>query len=570
MGIDYQAVPPGVDPDTWTGFTPDYARVGPDIHGNMVVDNTTNGMFIRIDTPAGDQLEQLTVSGRFDDTDIVHVVAENLVIGSTPGGPMERIDGTLMARTDAQLVVDPGIIVKLDGARINVGISAQLIAEGDADRDVIFTALLDDRFGAGGTSETSNPGEQLDRDPLPGDWGGIYVSPGARISVDHALVAFGGGLTRVEGSFAGFNALEIHQAEAARITNSTFDQNARGVGGQAEPQRAGRGANGPATIFVRGTQPVLLGNVIQGTTGAGAGVISIDPNSLNYEFLPDYGRSRGTIDRFMQFDDNQGPLIRGNVLGGNTINGMVVRPRRADDRRASGTTPISCTSCWIRSSCRTSTVMVDCGWRAAPTESLVVKLAGPDAGFVTTGLPLENADRIGGVLHVAGQPGRPVVFTALADDTVGAGQDPQGRPQTDTDEGIEIRPVREEEPGSFQVDLNFGPLIRANQEVVAAAERAARVFERLIQDPITITIDVEFEPDLTIVPDGIATLVEPETALISFDTVRSAMVRDAQDHEDFVNGLPAGTTSPLLSRIPPRTRSRWRTRSRSPTPTPRR
>jgi hypothetical protein len=50
-------------------------------------------------------------------------------------------------------------------------------------------------------------------------------------------------------------------------------------------------------------------------------------------------------------------------------------------------------------------------------------------------------DRIGGVLHVVGQPGFPVVLTSIHDDTVGAGLQPDGKPQTDTNNnGIRTAP----------------------------------------------------------------------------------------------------------------------------------
>ena len=38
-----------------------------------------------------------------------------------------------------------------------------------------------------------------------------------------------------------------------------------------------------------------------------------------------------------------------------------------------------------------------------------------------------------GSLRVVGQPGFPVVMTSIRDDSVGAGFDPNGRVQTDTD-----------------------------------------------------------------------------------------------------------------------------------------
>ena len=70
---------------------------------------------------------------------------------------------------------------------------------------------------------------------------------------------------------------------------------------------------------------------------------------------------------------------------------------------------------------------------SSTTASLVVKLSGANAGFTATGTLLEITDRVGGTLQVIGQPGHPVVLTSLADDTVGAGFDPNGNPMVDTD-----------------------------------------------------------------------------------------------------------------------------------------
>ena len=38
-------------------FTTDYLRVGPDVDFNTIVENTTNGLFIRVTTPAGTQID---------------------------------------------------------------------------------------------------------------------------------------------------------------------------------------------------------------------------------------------------------------------------------------------------------------------------------------------------------------------------------------------------------------------------------------------------------------------------------------------------------------------------------
>src|SRR5205085_164535 len=76
-------------------YNVDYARVGPEIHGNHMVlkensktfSNSLNGLFVRSTAlPGSAAPDGLTVAGRFDDTDIVHIVAENLTITGTPGG----------------------------------------------------------------------------------------------------------------------------------------------------------------------------------------------------------------------------------------------------------------------------------------------------------------------------------------------------------------------------------------------------------------------------------------------------------------------------------------------------
>ncbi|MCG8649021.1 MAG: cyclic nucleotide-binding protein, partial [Pirellulales bacterium] len=71
-------------------FTPDYTRVGPEIFGNFISDNSFNGLFIRVATRTGATLETISTSARFDDTDITHILPENLVIEGTAGGPILR------------------------------------------------------------------------------------------------------------------------------------------------------------------------------------------------------------------------------------------------------------------------------------------------------------------------------------------------------------------------------------------------------------------------------------------------------------------------------------------------
>ena len=519
LGVDYQETP----------FTPDYDRVGPDIRGNHLVNNSINGMFIRISTPATEELERMTVTGRWDDTDVVHVVPENLIIEGRAGGLVEEA-GELRSRTDAGLKIDPSIVVKLDGSRIEASFGAQLLAEGLAGQEIIMTSLQDVRYGAGGTFRTNSPNGEDVSAPEPGDWGGIYIAPTSQASIDYAVIAYGGGLTRVEGSFAGFNAVETRQG-FLRLTHSVLENNADGRGGQSEPTREGRGVNESATIFVRGAQPIIAANVMRGNDTPNAAAISINVNSLNHELKPDIGRATGPIEVIEGVDDNRGALVRYNRLEDNGINGMVVRGQTL-------TTEVVWDDTDIVHVLYDEVVIPDLhtygGLRlqSSSTESLVIKMRGELAGFKATGRPLDIDDRVGGTLHVVGQPGRPVIMTSLSDDTVGAGLTPSGSPQNQTDGSL--RPDRDELPGSFQIDLNFGPIISGRPQVMAAVEEAERIWEQLVQDPISVTFDIEIA-DLG---DGILGLAFPETTTVNYDTFRRALINDAGPQEAFVSGLP--------------------------------
>ncbi len=520
-------------------FGPDYKRVGPDIRGNTLLNNSVNGLFVRIVTLPGGELQTLDVQARFNDTDITHVFSENLIIRGTPGGALletiapnvslvqtipvaggslaaadafrykvvfvdrfggesipsastplttvgaggglelrnlpvapsqyvgrqvwrsttggvgpwtlvSEIDGdtttfsdfgqnlsavrTTLAeaslqrsRTDARLAIDPGIIAKLQGVRIEVGIGAQLIAEGTPDRPVVLTSRFDDRYGAGGTFDTNNDGSS--RLPVAGDWAGVVARHMSSLSIDSALVMYGGGISSVPGGSAAFNTVEIHEAEA-RISNSVFENNASGFSNNPAV-RGERGPNDQATIYVTSSQPVLINNVIRKNVQANAPAISIDANSMKSVSLQDAGRQTGANNRMPGALGNMGPLIRGNRLADNGLNGMRVR---------GGILTID--SVWddtdIVHILQSEVVVPDFhtygGLRLQSKvgESLVVKL-GTNAGFTATGKPLDIPDRIGGSLQVIGSPGFPVVLTSIKDDTVGAGFDPTGRPQVDTD-----------------------------------------------------------------------------------------------------------------------------------------
>ncbi len=346
--------------------------------------------------------------------------------GTTIGAPLNEATITLRSRLDGRLAIDGGTVVKLQGARIDVQFGAQLIAEGSSDRPVVFTSTSDVRYGAGGTFATSANSQVA----APGNWGGIYVGPTSTASLDHAVISYGGGTTRIEGGFADFNALEAHQADL-RLTHSRIENNAIGNATTTDADRGGRGTNNDAAVFVRGAQPVIVDNIIANNKGA---AISVNVNALNGNSVTDWGRSTGAIERASERLDNQGPLISLNRTDKNAVNGLVVRGGTLTTEGVWDDTDIVHV---LQDTVAVPNFHTYGGLRlqSSANQSLVVKLrngTANQAGIVADGQLLDNADRIGGSVQLVGTPGNPVVMTSLLDCTVGVGFTPDGRPQTDT------------------------------------------------------------------------------------------------------------------------------------------
>ena len=418
------------------GFAADYTRSGPKVVGNTLSNNSIKGLFIRVNTNNGQSLDPLTVSARFSTTDMVYVIEENLIVNGQTGGYYLDATGRLTARPSARLAIDPGVIVKLGGARIETGIGAELLAEGTLAKPIIFTSVFDDRYGAGGAFDTTNDGSASSG--TEGDWGGLFFGPLSIGSVDHALITFGGGATTIEGGFAEFDAVEIHQAQV-RIANSVLEDNA--AGGDTSI-RAGRGSATEAVIFIRGAQPVIVNNVIRNNDTIASddpdaplkvtAAISINVNALNAKLVTDLGRSTGFADIQVTSLTNSGPLIRGNRIGNTPINGMVVRGGRLTTDSVWDDTDIVHV---VLDNIVADTQFSLSGrlrLQSSSTESLVVKLLGSNAGITATGVPLDIDDRSGGAVQIVGVGNHPVVMTSLFDDTVGAGFTPDGLPQKDT------------------------------------------------------------------------------------------------------------------------------------------
>ena len=440
-----------------------------DLDGNGVTPGNRQVFFTRGDSAA-------TIAATIRDAINLARTALGLNIVATLNGTTVDLDGPTVTlggltrmqnRMNGRLNIDPGTVVKLNGGRIEVEFEGQLVAEGDAGFPVVFTSLFDDRYGTGGTFDTGSDGQT--RSGAAGDWGGIYFSPFAQGSIDRDRIFYAGGNTTIEGGHANFNPVEIRQAEV-RVTNTLFQDNESGGAGD----RNGRGFTGAATIYVRGAQPIIAGNVFRDNQGA---TISINVNALNATVVTDWGRQIGGnpnpldpqvtgLDAFSTYADNHGPLIRENRMEGNQTNGMEVRGATLATESIWDDTDIVHV---LTSQVKVPNFHTYGGLRlqSSASESLVVKLAG-SGGFLAYGNGMEYEDRIGGTIQIVGTPGHPVVLTALADDTVGAGLQPDGMPQFDTD-NANLTP----QPGAWD-SITFEKLSNdRNVGVANEAEQAA-------------------------------------------------------------------------------------------------
>lgn len=397
--------------------------------------------------------------------------------GLTPLDP-ERVSETglaLAGRLDPGLTIDPGTVVKLNQSRIDVTFGARLFAEGTATAPIVMTSLNDRRYGAGGTFNTNG----LFQDSTPGapaamqagDWGGVFAAFGAEASFDHAILSGGGGTTRVEGGFASFNVIEAHQSDL-RIAHTRFESNDDGRSfindsnnsnnnpDDPREQRVGRVNNASGTIFVRASQPVIVGNTFVDGIGP---AMTFDVNSFTWQEVTDHGRSTGNPDAenladnldALQGRGNSGPLIKGNAINtdgsdNGALAGMEIRGGKVATEVVWDDTDIVHI---VRDTIEVPNQHIYGGLRlkSDARASLVVKFANQDldiddallqrrAGIIVGGNSytaeeelIDIADRVGGSLQIIGMPDFPVVLTSLSDDAVGAGFTPDGRANVDTD-----------------------------------------------------------------------------------------------------------------------------------------
>lgn len=117
------------DPDSFNetdygkyeSFNVDYSRKGIDIHGNIVNDNSFNGLFVRTITPVDGSTKEFTGFAHFSTLDMVYVIGENILLSQAAGNLYNYLTpfAVPLANWSVAKMAAPNYVILDDGASSN-------------------------------------------------------------------------------------------------------------------------------------------------------------------------------------------------------------------------------------------------------------------------------------------------------------------------------------------------------------------------------------------------------------------------------------------------------------------
>ena len=315
-------------------------------------------------------------------------VSGTIATDTTLSAGVWHVDGNLVVAPGVTLTVNPGAILKVDGGR-RIEIQGILHAVGTQAEPVYFTDIRDDTVGgdSNGDGEATLPG--------PGWWRGIESLPDGTITLQHAVVRYGGHVSTWNTGKANV----WHQGSGGlNISDSVIERGSR------EGIRLD-GATGTASI----SSSLIRDNLLYGVNVLNApGMILIAGNTIA--------------------DNQQGVWIEGSIsmpeISANTISGgqAGIYLRTPDAQPAISGNSISATA--VAPLQTGGTIEQDVTWDADETYYVTgLNVAAPAVLTIPAGrvvkFPSNGLMRVYGLLEIAGAEGDEVVFTEYRDDGFG-------------------------------------------------------------------------------------------------------------------------------------------------------